>query len=190
MQLRINQLKASSEVAAIILKYKLAYLAGEVRSGKTLSALNVAHLLQYSNVLFITKKKAISSIQKDFEAMQYKYNLYVINYESMHLLDNIYFDFVILDEAHTCFLGNTLINGVKIKDIKVGSFQKCFNFAKNQYEYKKVLNVFKNKLIEDLVKIKCNGKEIICTKSHKIYTKRGWIKAGELLPTDKLQVVQ
>jgi hypothetical protein len=116
MQLRINQLKASSEVAAIILKYKLAYLAGEVRSGKTLSALNVAHLLQYSNVLFITKKKAISSIQKDFEAMQYKYNLYVINYESMHLLDNIYFDFIILDEAHS--LGSFPKPNNKVKYIK------------------------------------------------------------------------
>lgn len=116
MQLRINQLKASSDAAAIILKYKLAYLAGEVRSGKTLSALNVAHLLQYKNVLFITKKKAISSIQKDFEAMQYKYNLYVINYESMHLLDNIYFDFIILDEAHT--LGSFPKPNNKVKYIK------------------------------------------------------------------------
>lgn len=116
MQLRINQIKASSDVAAIILKYKLAYLAGEVRSGKTLSALNVAHLLQYNNVLFITKKKAISSIQKDFEAMQYKYNLYVINYESMHLLDNIYFDFAILDEAHS--LGSFPKPNNKVKYIK------------------------------------------------------------------------
>jgi hypothetical protein len=116
MNIRPNQLKASSDAAAIILKYKLAYLAGEVRSGKTLSALNVAHLLQYTNVLFITKKKAISSIQKDFEAMQYKYNLYVINYESMHLLDNIYFDFVILDEAHS--LGSFPKPNNKVKYIK------------------------------------------------------------------------
>jgi hypothetical protein len=116
MQLRINQLKASSDAAAIILKYKLAYLAGEVRSGKTISALNVAKLLQYKNVLFITKKKAISSIQKDYEAMQYKYNLYVINYESMHLLDNIYFDFVILDEAHG--LGSFPKPNNKVKHIK------------------------------------------------------------------------
>jgi hypothetical protein len=116
MNIRPNQLKASSDAAAIILKYKLAYLAGEVRSGKTLSALNVAHLLQYTNVLFITKKKAISSIQKDFEAMQYKYNLYVINYESMHLLDNIYFDFVILDEAHG--LGSFPKPNNKVKHIK------------------------------------------------------------------------
>jgi hypothetical protein len=116
MQIRPNQLKASSDAAAIILKYKIAYLAGEVRSGKTLSALNVAHLLQYTNVLFITKKKAIGSIQKDFEAMQYKYNLYVINYESMHLLDNIYFDFIILDEAHG--LGSFPKPNNKVKYIK------------------------------------------------------------------------
>jgi len=116
MQIRPNQLKASSDAAAIILKYKIAYLAGEVRSGKTISALNVAKLLNYNNVLFITKKKAIASIQKDYEAMQYTYNLYVINYESMHLLEGMYFDFVILDEAHG--LGSFAKPNNKVKHIK------------------------------------------------------------------------
>jgi hypothetical protein len=116
MQIRPNQLKASSDAAAIILKYKIAYLAGEVRSGKTISALNVAKLLNYKNVLFITKKKAIASIQKDYEAMQYTYNLHVINYESMHLLQGIQFDFVILDEAHS--LGSFAKPNNKVKHIK------------------------------------------------------------------------
>ncbi len=116
MILRPIQLENSIKIAAIINKYKLCYFAGMVRVGKTITSLNVAHLLNYTNVLFITKKKAISSIQKDFEAMQYKYNLYVINYESMHLLDNIYFDFVILDEAHT--LGSFPKPNNKVKYIK------------------------------------------------------------------------
>jgi hypothetical protein len=116
MNIRPNQLKASSDAAAIILKYKIAYLAGEVRSGKTISALNVAKLLDYKNVLFITKKKAIASIQKDYEAMQYTYNLYVINYESMHLLEGMYFDFIILDEAHG--LGSFPKPNNKVKHIK------------------------------------------------------------------------
>lgn len=116
MQIRPNQLKASSDAAAILLKYKIAYLAGEVRSGKTISALNVAKLLNYKNVLFITKKKAIASIQKDYEAMQYSYNIYVINYESMHLIEGMYFDFIILDEAHG--LGSFPKPNNKVKHIK------------------------------------------------------------------------
>jgi SNF2-related domain len=115
MQLRINQLKASSDASAIILKYKLAYLAGEVRSGKTITALNVAHLLQYSSVLFITKKKAISSIKKDYAAMKYNYKLEVINYESMHTLTGT-FDFLILDEAHG--LGSFPKPNNKVRHIK------------------------------------------------------------------------
>jgi intein/homing endonuclease len=99
------------------------------------------------------------------------------------------FDLIIHDEHHRCLLGSTLIDGVKIKDIVVGSFQKSFNFVKGIYEYKKVLNVFKNPLTENLIKIKCNGKEIICTESHEIFTRRGWVKAKDILPEDELQVV-
>jgi intein/homing endonuclease len=87
-------------------------------------------------------------------------------------------------------LENTLIDGVKIKDIKVGDFIKSINFASNKIEKKKVLNVFKNKLTENLVKIKCNGKEIICTESHKIYTKRGWVKAIDIRCEDELLILQ
>lgn len=173
----------------ILTKNGFVYLAMEVRTGKTLTSLGIAERINSSNVLFLTKKKAISSIQKDYELLNPPYHLTVTNYESLHKIDNTYWDLIILDEAHSCFLENTLIDGVKIKDIELGSFQKSFNFAKGIYEYKKVLNVFKNSLTENLIKIKCNGKEIVCTESHKIFTKRGWIKAREMLPTDELQVL-
>jgi intein/homing endonuclease len=100
------------------------------------------------------------------------------------------FDLIICDEAHSCFLGNTLVDGKKIKDIKLGDYLNSFNFAQGIYEKKKVVNIYKNELNENLIKIKCNGKEIICTESHKVFTKRGWIKAGELLSTDELQILQ
>lgn len=165
------------------------YLAMEVRTGKTLTSLGIASRLDVYNVLFLTKKKAVSSIESDYKSLAPFYDLTVINYESIHKLPDSKWDLIICDEAHSCFLEDTLIDGVKIKDIKLGSFQKSFNFEKGIYEYKKVLNVFKNPLTENLIKIKCNGKEIVCTESHKIFTKRGWIKAGELLPTDELQVL-
>jgi len=173
----------------IITKYGFVYLAMEVRTGKTLTSLGIAEKISSINVLFLTKKKAISSIQKDYELLDPPYHLTVTNYENLHKIDRTDWDLIICDEAHSCFLENTLIDGVKIKDIELGSFQKSFNFAKGIYEYKKVLNVFKNPLTENLIKIKCNGKEIVCTESHKIFTKRGWVKAGELLSTDELQIL-
>lgn len=188
--LRDYQKMIVKEASEILFKSGFVYLAMEVRTGKTLTSMSVASLMKMKKVLFVTKKKALSNIQSDYELLSPDYEMEAINYESIHKVEDVHtFDMIILDEAHSCFLENTLIDGVRIKDIEVGSFQKSFNFEKGIYEYKKVLNVFKNPLTENLIKIKCNGKEIVCTESHKIFTKRGWVKAGELLPTDELQVL-
>ena len=189
IQFRDYQTKIIYDASKILEQHGFVYLAMQVRTGKTLTSLGIASKISSHNVLFLTKKKAISSIEKDYEALAPFYQLTVTNYENLHNISNKGWDLIILDEAHSCFLEDTLIDGVKIKDIELGSFQKSFNFEKGIYEYKKVLNVFKNPLTENLIKIKCNGKEIVCTESHKIFTKRGWVKAGELLPTDELQVL-
>jgi hypothetical protein len=189
IQLRDYQIDIIEQGTKIIQQHGFVYLAMEVRCGKTLTSLGIAEKISSSNVLFLTKKKAISSIQGDYKLFNPSYHLTVINYESLHKIDTTDWDLIITDESHSCFLEDTLIDGVKIKDIELGSFQKSFNFAKGIYEYKKVLNVFKNPLTENLIKIKCNGKKIICTESHKIFTKRGWVKAGELLSTDELQIL-
>lgn len=189
IEFRDYQLDIIKLGAKTIEDFGFVYLAMEVRTGKTLTSLGIAELICSSNVLFLTKKKAISSIQRDYEMLNPPYHLTVTNYENLHKIDTTDWDLIVLDEAHSCFLENTLIDGVKIKDIELGSLQKSFNFAKGIYEYRKVLNVFKNPLTENLIKIKCNGKEIVCTENHKIFTKRGWVKAGELLPTDELQVL-
>jgi superfamily II DNA or RNA helicase len=52
-------------------------------------------------VLLLTKKKAIKSIQNDYEALQPGFNLYVTNYEAAHTLITMQFDLIILDEAHS-----------------------------------------------------------------------------------------
>ncbi|MHA1288486.1 MAG: SNF2-related protein [Candidatus Thorarchaeota archaeon] len=72
----------------------------EVRTGKTLTALGIARACGFRNVVFITKKKAISSIQSDYNLLAPNYKFNVINYESMHKLDITRCDFLILDEAH------------------------------------------------------------------------------------------
>lgn len=85
----------------IIRKKGFVYLAMEVRTGKTLTSLGVAEKMGYENVLFLTKKKAISSIVKDYEMMcPNSFSLFVINYESIHKIPKIKWDFIILDESH------------------------------------------------------------------------------------------
>jgi hypothetical protein len=191
IEFRDYQNKIIVQGSKTLLLYNFLYLAMEVRTGKTLTSLGTAQLLKCKNVLFITKKKAISSIEDDFSLLRPDFNLTVINYESLHKIEDIKsFDMLICDESHSCFLGDTEVGGVKIKDIKVGSFQKSVNFIDNKIEYKKVLNVFKNELTEDLIKIKTNGKEFICTRSHKVRTQRGWVQAGEITTKDELFILQ
>jgi hypothetical protein len=100
MQLRDYQIKNSAEGLAILKRYGLVYLACQARTGKTATALNIAKEYGAKKVLFITKKKAIGSIKKDFEALKPGYDLYVINYESVHTITEK-FDFVIIDECHS-----------------------------------------------------------------------------------------
>lgn len=78
------------------------YLAMEVRTGKTLTSLGIAETIDSSNVLFLTKKKAISSITNDFDLFKPSYSLCVTNYESLHKIDpDIPWDLIICDEAHS-----------------------------------------------------------------------------------------
>lgn len=77
----------------------MVYLAMEVRTGKTATALTIAKNINAKSVLFLTKKKAIQSILSDFKALNYNYELEVINNESVHLINGKY-DLIISDEHH------------------------------------------------------------------------------------------
>lgn len=85
----------------IIEDFGFVYLAMEVRTGKTLTSLGIAERINSSNVLFLTKKKAMSSIQSDYELLSPSYNLTVINYESLHKIPDTKWDLIICDEAHS-----------------------------------------------------------------------------------------
>jgi len=77
------------------------YLAMEVRTGKTLTSLGICDKMNVNNVLFLTKKKAISSISDDYTKLcPASFSLFTINYESIHRAPDIEWDIVILDEAH------------------------------------------------------------------------------------------
>ena len=86
----------------MLLQNKFLYLAMEVRTGKTLTSLAIAHKIKAQDVLFVTKKKAISSIEADFDLFKPPFSLCVVNYESLHTIDpDIPWDVIILDEAHS-----------------------------------------------------------------------------------------
>jgi len=105
MKLRDYQIKISAQAAEVLDHKKIVYLAMEVRTGKTLTALNTAKLFNAKRVLFLTKKKAISSIQWDYDNFGFDFDLTIINDESLHLVPNIDkkgdgFDLIIHDEHH------------------------------------------------------------------------------------------
>jgi len=86
----------------ILIKNRFLYLAMEVRTGKTLTSLGIAENVRTYQVLFITKKKAISSIEADYSMLKPTYSLSVINYESLHLVCNDQkWDLIVCDEAHS-----------------------------------------------------------------------------------------
>ena len=99
MELRNYQKELANKGVSILAVHGIVYLAMEVRTGKTLTALEIAKLYGSKSVLFITKKKAIKSIEKDYKDFGYTFNLTVINNESLHLMYGEY-DLLISDEHH------------------------------------------------------------------------------------------
>lgn len=100
MEFRDYQLEIIQKATKVINNKKFVYLAMEVRTGKTLTSLGIGQELGAKNVLFITKKKAISSIKSDYKLYNPDYDLFVINYESLHKLPDTKWDYIIIDEAH------------------------------------------------------------------------------------------
>ena len=100
MKFRDYQIRIIKTATGVLQAHRFVYLSMEVRTGKTLTALGVAEKLGIQNLLFVTKKKAISSIEADYKKLMPSYQITVINYESLHKVEGV-FDFVVLDEAHT-----------------------------------------------------------------------------------------
>lgn len=99
MKLRDYQIKLSDKGTEILKNKGLVYLVMEVRTGKTLTALQTAENFGAKRVLFLTKLKAFTSIQWDYDQMDYSFNLTIANDESLHKV-NGEFDLVIHDEHH------------------------------------------------------------------------------------------
>jgi len=101
MQLRDYQIDISSRGAQILRDNYILCLAMEVRLGKTFTSLEICRKLGYESILFLTKKKAISSIESDAQKIVPNSDIVIINYESIHKVNRSNFDVIICDESHT-----------------------------------------------------------------------------------------
>lgn len=100
IELRDYQEEISTKAANLLRSKKIAYLAMEVRTGKTLTALATAMKYGAKKILFVTKKKAINDIYEQSVQCGYDFRLDIVNYEQLHKIVPIY-DLVIIDEAHS-----------------------------------------------------------------------------------------
>ena len=108
IKLRPYQEEIVTKGVTILKNHKFIYLAMEVRTGKTITSLKMLTYLwakirnsDKKKVLFVTKKKAISSIEQDYDVSQSNFDLMITNYESLHKVPVKGWDGVILDEAHS-----------------------------------------------------------------------------------------
>ena len=98
-ELRPYQTEIANKGNAILKNLGIVYLAMEVRTGKTTTALEIANLFGAQKVLFITKLKAIQSIKNDYKNFGYTFDLTIVNNESLHTINDA-FDLLISDENH------------------------------------------------------------------------------------------
>ena len=101
IQLRLYQQQAACDLVAILAQHRIAYLRGEVRTGKTFTALETARRLGVLNCLIVTKKKAIASIEADRDALGLTAKVEVTNYEQVPKRAGRHYDLLIIDEAHS-----------------------------------------------------------------------------------------
>jgi superfamily II DNA or RNA helicase len=91
------------------------------------------------------------------------------------------FSLLIIDE---CFPAGTLIDGRPIETIRVGDIVNSFNHTSNRVEDRRVMKLSRRRTDALAVVTLANGKKIICTPNHPIFTLRGYIPAGILTCND------
>lgn len=115
MELRDYQKEKAQIGLEILRNHNIVMLGFDPRVGKTLTAISIANDYGAEDVLFITKKKAIPSIQKDCDTLA-EFDVTVINYESIHKVEKRVYDLVIIDESHN--LSAMPRPGVRTKKVK------------------------------------------------------------------------
>ena len=94
-----HQIETSDKCAAVLTDKGVCLLQGEMRTGKTRTALRTLDLLGAERPLIVTKKAAIGGWLSEIKATGYG-NAYVTNYEQCAKLHADDYDFVVVDESH------------------------------------------------------------------------------------------
>lgn len=95
-----HQQRAAAAIEHRLRDHRIAYLAGAVRTGKTLTAMEVVRRIGYGTVLLVTKKKAIASIEKDRDAIGLTDRVTVTNFEQLPKFKGKSYGLLICDESH------------------------------------------------------------------------------------------
>lgn len=86
-----------------------------------------------------------------------------------------------------CFPAGTLVDGKSIEFIRVGDMVTAFDENTGKFYQRKVTRTFKNPKPSHMVSLDIKGHHVLnCTSEHPFWTKRGWVKAGELTPNDEV----
>ena len=121
MILRDYQEEISDKAVSLLNKYRIAYLAMQVRTGKTLTAIATAYKFGATKILFITKKKAIQDIINQKDEYATSLQIFVTNFEQLNNVKES-FDLIIIDESHS--LAAYPIPSARAKELKRICFGK------------------------------------------------------------------
>jgi len=99
IELRPDQRKTVDDGKKILHRYNLLYMACMVRTGKSIMSMTIAKELGFKRILFLTVKKAVSSIKSDYLKLGHTFNkITITNYQQINNLIQEY-DLIICDEA-------------------------------------------------------------------------------------------
>ncbi|HNQ20011.1 MAG TPA: DEAD/DEAH box helicase family protein [Bacteroidales bacterium] len=96
-----HQVEIAEKAYKVLKENLVVYLAMEERTGKTLTSILVCEKSKASNILIITKKKALDGWEDTINKFKPTKNYTYINYESLHKLVLTNYDLIIIDEAHS-----------------------------------------------------------------------------------------
>ena len=91
-------------------------------------------------------------------------------------------DTILYDE---CFLADTMVDGRRIQDIRVGDYIRSIN-RNGEIELRKVTRLIKKPRPQVLTNIQIGGKHLISTRNHRHLTQRGWVRAEDIKIGDYL----
>jgi hypothetical protein len=101
IQLRSEQRTTVDSAKIILAAKRCVYIAAEVRTGKNFMSFTTAKESNWNRVGFITKKKALIGVNKDYNDWSDKFDLFhALNFEQVHKLHDLKVDGWIIDEAH------------------------------------------------------------------------------------------